>query len=468
MTEALERALQAGETALASGDMAAATSAFEAAWHEAPDSVPLALALANVHRLRDSLVTQREVLERAFATGDWSEEQVAYALGSALLEVGAADAALRCFNAVRARRPRDPAVLGALAAAHRVNGEASRAWPFIREALQLAPGTAAHLLIAAQVRHELGDLPGAEDWLDKAERARPDHAPTRVQRAYTSLLRGPSAAGWALFESRPLPEPATGAAPWRGEPLREQSIVVTAEQGVGDQFQFLRFLAALKERGAGHVVVECHAHAVSLLQANGIEAVPRGTAPITAYHVPLMSLPHRCGLGAAVFGERVPYLRSPLHRTASTAAGTTPRRRLGLVWAGNPAFPGRGTRDFDPALLPLLVDSADVEWISLQQGVAGADAPPGVRQAGALPDWAATAALLQELDGLVTTDTGIAHLAGAMGVPTWVLLQKVPDWRWGLSGTTTPWYPTLTLVRQPQPGDWRGVVERLAQALRSG
>ena len=132
------------------------------------------------------------------------------------------------------------------------------------------------------------------------------------------------------------------------------------------------------------------------------------------------------------------------------------------MWAGNPHFPQRLTRDLDPALLPALLGAADVDWVVLQQGPRRAVALPGVAPRLELRDWAETAAVLARLDGLVTTDTGIAHLAGAMGVPTWVLLQKVPDWRWGLSGGETAWYPSLRLIRQIRPGDWTGVIQRLS------
>ena len=143
----------------------------------------------------------------------------------------------------------------------------------------------------------------------------------------------------------------------------------------------------------------------------------------------------------------------------------TRARRLGLVWAGNPAFTGRATRDLDPALLPQIIDTPNVEWIALQHGQAGDVTFDGLSRIALPHDWAGTAALLATLDGLVTTDTGIAHLAGAMGVPTWVLLQHVPDWRWGLHGTQCAWYPATTLIRQPRARDWQSVVNALGVAL---
>lgn len=465
MTQSLLDALNSGQTALEARQFDDAAAHFAVAHELAPGDVSIGIALANAHRLRGALSEQRRVLCAAFDTGNWQAVGVAHALGGALLDVGEAVAAIECFSLVVSSLPRDPAALAALAAARRSAGDAPGAWPLIKQAVELSPHTGAHLLTAAQVRHDMGDLLGALNWLDKAERVRPNHGPTRVQRAYTSLLRGPSRSGWADFEYRPLPQPASGAHPWRGEPLNGRSILVTAEQGVGDQFQFLRFVSRLAPAGAGRVVVECDAALLALLRTNGVDAVARGQSPATELHVPMLSLPHYLSLGAAVDGERVPYLHAPEVITPSLPEANG-QRRIGLVWAGNPDFPGRLTRDFDVALLPELVAIRGIQWISLQQGTAGAHAVRGLTQLPPLTDWSTTAKLLTQLDGLVTTDTGIAHLAGAMGVPAWVLLQKVPDWRWGLSGAQSSWYPSLQLIRQPRAGDWRGVVQRLDSALR--
>ncbi len=285
------------------------------------------------------------------------------------------------------------------------------------------------------------------------------------------MIAGASTEGWAAFESRALPVPGTAARPWHGEHLARQSILVTAEQGVGDQFQFVRFVPSLATRGAGRVVVECHADAVGLVVASGFEAVARGSTTETEWHVPMMSLPHRLGLGDAVHGTRVPYLTGPADRASPLPPRTSDGRpRVGLVWSGNPAFPGRFMRDLSDTMLPALVSFEGVQWISLQQG-AKPDADTATNGLASLHpltpprDWSATAATLASLDALVTTDTGIAHLAGAMGIRTWVMLQAVPDWRWGLSGSTTPWYPSLRLVRQKRAGDWKSVIGALHREL---
>ncbi len=464
MSAGLLQALADGEAALEAGDWAGAEVAFGRASDIAPLDVGIALALANVYRLRDSLGSRRAVLEQAFRTGDWTDVHVAHALGAALLECGAALEAAECFLFVTSRRPSDPAALSALAAAKRAGGDPTAAWPLVKRALELAPRQASIALTAAQVRHDLGDLLGALKWLEKAEQWRPGHAPTRLQRAYTTLLKGPSREGWRLFEHRPLPVPAGAALAWTGEPLDGRSVLVLAEQGIGDFLQFLRFVPGIVERGAGRVVIECHAALLSLLRGNGYDVVERGTAVETDVYVPLLSLPHVLEVGGHVAGDAVPYL----HASGGEPPALPPRDgrpRIGLVWAGNPHFTQAITRDLPPAMLPELVAAAEVQWIVLQQGEAGALTLPGVAPRVALTDWAMTASVLTHIDGLVSTDTGIVHLAGAMGVPAWVLLQKVPDWRWGVGGSNTPWYPGHTLARQIRPGDWRGPVNSILTKL---
>jgi hypothetical protein len=325
------------------------------------------------------------------------------------------------------------------------------------------------LLTAAQIRHALGDLAGAVTWLDRADAVRPHDGPTHLQRGQTTLLGGISAAGWAGFEYRSLPRSLTGARDWHGEPLTGDSIVVLGDQGLGDQFHFARYLPYLARRGAARVTLVCHPSAVALFRASGFDAVPAGDAPPSDWSVPLLSLPHRLQLDADHASDAIPYLRveSPdIMVPAATPANSAPgRRRMGLVYKGNPDFLATGLRDFDPALLPTLTSLPNIEWVWLQYGEQPPFHDPVVTRPAMSSDWLDTAALLQTLDGVVTVDTSVAHLAGAMGLPGYVLLPYAPDWRWGLGNDRTAWYPSLTLLRQPTPGDWQSVVAALRDRL---
>ena len=474
----IEAWLVAGQVALDAGHHADAAAAFMRVQDALPGEITAALMVANAWRLAGDTVAVRKALLSVFqhataaASGptsiDRADITAIYELGAALLDAGAPEEARQLFERVVRQRPKDPAALGALAGATRAAGDPQRAWPIVQRAMAIAAKQPSLLLTAAQIRHALGDLTRARYWLDRAEAIRPEHSPTRLQRALTSLLGGPTAAGWADFEHRGLPTPpTTGAAPWHGEPLTGQTILVSSEQGQGDNFQFIRFAGELVARGATRVVVECHPGALSLLVASGFDAVPNGEVPVTDWYVPMLSLPHRLGVGADVAGERIPYLRTNGHRADTERV---PRHagqpRIGLVCQGNPAFLATTLRDFDPALLARLLDIDGIEWVWLQFGVAPPRQHPPLSMPTLSSSWLETAISLETLDGIVSVDTGLAHLSGALGLPTFVLLPHSPDWRWGLEGSNTPWYPTARLVRQRAPRDWESVITPLHELLR--
>lgn len=471
----IEAWLVAGQSLLSEARHAEAAAEFARVQTALPSEITAALMVANAWGLAGNTAAARTALLLTYEHGTTSRsiEQadvtVVYELGAALLDAGAPDQARQLFEQVVRQRPKDPAALGALAGATRASGDPQRAWPIVQRAMAIAAKQPALLLTAAQIRHALGDLTRARFWLDRAEAIRPNHPATRLQRALTSLLSGPTAEGWADFEHRGLPTPpANGAAAWHGEPLEGQSILVTAEQGQGDTFQFVRFVPELLRRGASRVLVECHASAVSLFAASGFLAVAKGTVPATDWYVPMLSLPHWLGSGANVASERMPYLH-----TGGVAGDTTrdttrdrTRRRIGLVWQGNPAFLATTLRDFDPLLLPQLLDTPSIDWVSLQYGVIHQPEHDRLETPQLTANWLDTAVLMAQLDGVVTVDTGIAHLAGAMGIPTFVLLPFTPDWRWGLSTTHSPWYPSAHLIRQRAPRDWASTIAPLHAALQ--
>lgn len=224
----------------------------------------------------------------------------------------------------------------------------------------------------------------------------------------------------------------------------------------------MRYVPLLTERGAARVIVEAPESAVSLLQASGLDAVPVGQAPTTDYAVPVLSLPLLLGADRETGSDRVPYLRTDMELTPRVASA---RRRLGLVLRGNPNFLATNLRDIGNEWVSAIEGIRDVDWVWMQLGE---ETPSESFEAPALSvNWLETASLLSSIDGIVTVDTGLAHLAGALGLPTWVLLPYSPDWRWGLRSNRTPWYPTATLIRQPSPGDWGGAIAALGAALSS-
>jgi len=463
----VEGELQRGEAALNAGDPRTAAAIFSTLYQQLPAEPTFAVMEGNAWRLAGDTVAARQALQRAWKHAQAMDIPALFDLGSALLDVGAPTEALACFERVARDRPKDPSALNALAGAMRANGDPKGAWPIAQKALGMAPNLPALLLTAAHIRHALGDLSGANSLLDRAGAVRPDHGLTRMQRGLTTLIGGACQQGWEGFEYRGLPVSQTDAKPWHGEPLHGSSIAVLAEQGIGDQFHFARYIPRLRERGASRVVVECHPGAVTLFQASGMDAVPKGTAPPTDWYVPMLSLPHRLCADRDTAGNLVPYLRVGDTQTGAGAEvrSSAHRKRLGLVIAGNPAFLATLLRDFDSSLLPDLLSFENVDWVWLQYPEPAPIAHDRLQTPILSPNWLDTAQLLSSLDGVVSVDTSMAHLAGAMGVPVYVLLPYSPDWRWGLKSKTTPWYPSARLIRQERPHDWRSVVRALRTEL---
>ncbi len=303
----------------------------------------------------------------------------------------------------------------------------------------------------------------------------PDLADAHFCLGMALLRQGDFAAGWHHYEGRRrLPDwggPAFRAitAPlWEGEDLKGRSILLQAEQGLGDTIQFLRYAPLLAARGA-QVTVRLPPVLVRLARtlAGGIavagnDAVP----PPTDFHLPLLSLPLRLGTTLDTIPPAVPYLGS----TATAATGGRPRR-IGLVWAGAPGHKRDRRRSIALATFAPLARATGIDLVSLQIGPRAVEAlapPGGLTLRNALwdsADFADTAAVVAGLDLVITVDTALAHLAGALGKPVWILLPYAADWRWLLDREDSPWYPSAHLFRQEEPDAWAAVLERVAAAL---
>lgn len=306
---------------------------------------------------------------------------------------------------------------------------------------------------------------------------RPDDVSTRWNRALARLVTGRLEEGWADYEARwgldEVTPPAHPQPLWQGEDLAGCTLLVEAEQGHGDTLQFVRYLPRLAARGV-RVVLRCQPPLVRLLAPAlpGVRVLSRDEEPPPFdLHVPLLSLPLRFGTGLDAIPADIPYLH-PLPGPPPTVIERQPGTlSVGLVWGGEPNHKGDAQRSIPlPALRPLL-EVKGVRWYSLQKGVrerelAAADAPPGIADlAPFIGDFADTAALAAQLDLVVSVDTAVCHLAGALGRPAWVLVPFAPDWRWLLSRTDTPWYPTLRLFRQPALDDWASLIPVVASRL---
>jgi len=446
------------------GDVGGAIARYRAAAAAAPSLLALHLILANAERLAGDVLAARATLRHALRVAERADALAEFELGRALMEAGAGADAVASFRRVRAEFPHDPAAAAALASALREAQRPDEAWLQVRHALALAPRDAAAMATAAMIRHDLADFTGALEWCNRSLALRPESAAPRVTRGSLRHLLGDTAGGWEDFEARALPVPPTGAALWDGGSLEGKSILVIGEQGVGDQFQFLRFVRHPALQRARRVLVSCQPDAVSLVRAAGIEAVARGSEEATDVYIPMLSLPLRlrAHTAADLSDGGTPYLMP--HGVVRRVGA--PLRRVGVVWAGNPAHRNDAVRSIPASLLhPLLHNHHAVQFVCMQRDAPEGVMAPGRPETSAQGDWLATALQLCTLDLLITVDTGIAHLAGALGVPVWLLLPHVPDWRWGASGSTTPWYASARLFRQPERGDWARLLTNVSAAL---
>jgi tetratricopeptide (TPR) repeat protein len=321
---------------------------------------------------------------------------------------------------------------------------------------------------------------GALASLDRALALAPDLAEAHWNKALLLLSLGDFARGLPEYEWRWRREgemqPRDFAQPlWRGEPLAGKTILVYAEQGFGDSIQFLRYVPMVVAKGA-NVVLEVPDSLMPLLgRIEGVAAIVKPGAPLPAFdvHCPLLSLPRAFGTTLATIPAEVPYLRVPAERAAKwrTLLPRGEHARVGLVWSGKPSHKNDHNRSIALDRLAPLLSLPGIDFISLQREYRDADlatlaAFPNLRRLdAALTDFAETAAVVEDLDLVITVDTAVAHLAGAVGKPVWILLAAVLDWRWLLDRADSPWYPSARLFRQPQLGDWASVVARLSHEL---
>ncbi|HXD44713.1 MAG TPA: tetratricopeptide repeat protein [Pseudolabrys sp.] len=261
---------------------------------------------------------------------------------------------------------------------------------------------------------------------------------------------------------------------WQGEDIAGRTILLHAEQGYGDSIQMLRYLPLIKARGA-RVVLELPDSLKPLLgpHAEGVTVFNKGT-PLPAFdvHCPLMSLPLAFGTTIDTVPAHVPYLCAPPERIALMTARLSRAQglRVGLVWAGKPSHKNDHNRSILAIRLAPLMAVPGVSFVSLQREYRDADLAalanmPILRLDDALGDFADTAAAIAALDLVIAVDTAVAHLAGSLGKPLWVLLSHIQDWRWLIGRADNPWYPTARLFRQGPEGDWDPVIARVAEAL---
>lgn len=404
--------------------------------------------------------------------------------GNVLLELGRAQEALAMFERLMAVHGRQPEALANASAALLRLGRPAQALALVDEALLAQPEHRASLHNKARALLDLLRVDEALQVSLRAARLYPQDADLRWNLAVAQLLLGDLLPGWRAYEARwqatgfgraPAVSMA-GRARWTGtESLSGQSVLLYAEQGLGDSIQFLRYvrLVAAQAREVLLHVQPALAPLAAGLAPNCRVLLPGETLPATDWECPLLSLPAAFGTSLQTVPSAVPYLRADAALAQEWASWLPQdgRRRVGITWSGNPLHSNDRNRSLPLAALRRL-DTPACSFVALQPEVRESDKAPmaawtGLIDAGPrLRNFADTAALLQALDLVITVDTSVAHLAGALGRPVWILLPYAPDWRWMLERADTPWYPTARLYRQPAIGAWGPVMERVHADLQ--
>jgi tetratricopeptide (TPR) repeat protein len=394
--------------------------------------------------------------------------------GNALSALGRLDEAMAEYDAALALSPGDVKALSNRASALHRLGRYEDALGGFERALSLAPHDADACVGRGQALQALGRHADALASYRQATALQKDHVAAHFNAALALLTLGDYPAGFAEYEwrwKRPgLAHRNFGKPLWLGEyPLGRKTILLHAEQGLGDTIMFARYAPLLARAGA-RVVLEVQRELGGLLAGlDGVTVVARGE-PLPAFdvHCPLGSLPLALKTTLESVPAEVPYLRGEPERVAAWRARmeALPGKRVALAWAGNPSHVNDRNRSVPLARLAPLLATPGVTFIGVQRDIPERDrdvrtAPETLSQFGSeFSDFSDSSALISSCDLVVSVDTAVAHLAAAMGRPTWILLPFWPDWRWTLSGETSPWYPQARLLRQPRHGDWDSVIAR--------
>ena len=507
------------------GDLESAHRHFTAAIHHAPELADAHLGLGNVHRLRGDPVAAAGEYRRALAANP-DAAAVHLSLGQALRAQGETAAALAAFERALELDPllKDAAVeairckveLGHLDQALALAGAALKRAPevgdlhaalgFVHQKMHDAPEALKCYLAARSLGHEdaelhnnmgivhqdLGRLQEALAHYERALALQPDFPLARFHRGLARLLMGDFANGWPDYETRlmseDLPRRSFVRPRWEGLGLAGRTLLVHGEQGLGDEIMFASCLPDVMAV-AGHCVIECspklegifrRSFPGALVYAATPERVPANVpaAGHIDFEIPSGSLPLYLRRSIADFPPHQGYLKPDPRRVDAwreRLGRLGPELKVGISWAGGSYRSRAPLRSIALDKWLPIVATSGVRCVSLQYGsAAGAleaavarGLPPVEHWQEAIDDYEETAALVCALDLVISVQTAVVHLTGALGRPAWVMVSGSPEWRYGFAGSTMPWYPSVRLFRQPSLGDWEPVIETVAHNLRS-
>jgi tetratricopeptide (TPR) repeat protein/flagellar biosynthesis regulator FlaF len=446
----------------------------------APGDREISHKLAAALRAEGQLEAAREVLQ-ALCDVNSRDSGSRFLLAGVLSDMGLEQEAARNLRKAISQQPRFPEALNNLALLERAASETRLAEFHLGEALAIRPDYAVAWNNLGNLCVELSRIEEAADCYSKAVAIDPEYAEAHTNRALISLLQGEFEQGWQEYEWRwkqPGAAVKTLLRPaWDGSAIAGRTILLRSEQGAGDTIQFIRYARLLRQQGA-KVLLHCQESLRALLE--GMPEVAKifsGPVPAAEFdvHAPLMSLPRLFrtrvdSIPCSVAGE-TPYLRPLPDSTAPHNLASCSSFRVGLVWRGNPNHRNDRNRSVPLELLQDLVAIEGAQFFSLQFGPTEAEeqwlrAKTVVDLSPGLSSYADTARCLMDLDLLITVDTSVAHLAGALGRPVWTLLPACNDWRWLQDREDSPWYPSMRLFRQNELRNWRSMAERVASHLQ--
>jgi tetratricopeptide (TPR) repeat protein len=404
-------------------------------------------------------------------------------LGSLLKELGVIDEAIRNYEFAIQLKPDYADALYNVGNICYEQGNPADAIDFYLKAIESDPNSVKYYNNLGNSYLALGQLDEALACYQKVLASVPDDAKARYNKSFALLLKGEFIEGFKEYEWRheahnaKLPEFKQPL--WNGTPLEGQTVLVYTEQGQGDSIQFIRYTKLIKERG-GNVIVSCQPSLVRLFETcSGIDKlIPNGaTLPEFDVHTPLMSLPHVFKTTLESIPSPDPYIfadKSLVKRWHDELKGLK-GLKIGIVWQGNPEYSKDQFRSIPLKHFEPLSKIEGINLISLQRET-GLDQLQELRETFGIKeisqlnetdwDYMDTAALMMNLDLVISSDTSVPHLAGALGVPVWVPLSWSPDWRWGLKGEDYPWYSSMKLFRQTEFGNWDNVFARIAEACK--
>ncbi len=406
--------------------------------------------------------------------------QLQSCLGSAYIETNRADDGLHHLKLALDLQPGSPHVLQNIGNAYRSLGQFDESLKYFRQSLDLAPNDGTLHSQCALGLVFLGRFDEAIASYERSLQLAPEFATGHKNFGLLRMLLGDLSEGWKHYDWRfaadnKLPLKRFEQPLWDGSGLNGETVLLYGEQGFGDTVQFIRFAKTVKEHG-GKCVVMAHSELRRLLSdVEGVEGYFSSREELIPFdlHAPLMSVPGILGTTVDTIPSEKAYLRAEEELVASwrDKLAEYPRPLVGLCWQGSPKKIRDNLRsiplkDFAP------IAETEVQLVSLQKGQGTSEQIAECGFGGRilnfeqeLQDFADTASLIENLDVVVTCDTVIAHLAGALGKPTWVLIQRIPDWRWLLDREDSPWYPSVRLFRQEQWGDWASVIGRIRRGL---